>query len=186
MSNNALYTIEQVDNKLIITVELVKAEHPNPTMIRSNDGNTETIEFVNPPLNINTNQCGGLDLSKYKPFPAGYKIPEETKVIAICDDRIETDPDYSKGKKGITKNAAAVPSVLFEDGNRVRMNSHELAPLDPSDHPDYKPEQPETRPMNADEIAEWVRRCIISNIIPSQLTQHINALVQYELNKAKR
>lgn len=162
MSNNALYTIEQVDNKLIITVEAVKAE---------------TVE---------TEQ---IDLSKYKPFPMGYKIPEETKVIAIFDDRIETDPDYSKGKKGITKNAAAVPSVLFEDGYRVRMNSHELAPLDPSDHPDYKPDQPdlpETRPMNAEEIGEWTIRCLESGLSRKILIHHINALVQYELNKAKQ
>lgn len=29
MSNNALFTIEQVDNKLIITVEAVKVEQPD-------------------------------------------------------------------------------------------------------------------------------------------------------------
>lgn len=29
MSNNALYTIEQVENKLIITVEAVKTEQPD-------------------------------------------------------------------------------------------------------------------------------------------------------------
>lgn len=51
-----------------------------------------------------------------------------------------------------------------------------------------KPEQPdlpETRPMNADEIAWWA----FEDVSPSDgksLINKINALVQYELNKAKR
>lgn len=187
--NNALFTIEQVDSKLLITVELVKTEHPNPTMIRSNDGNTETIEFVDPPLTINTDK-GGLDLSKYKPFPEGYVIPEGTKVLSISDDRFIDDPDYSKGKTGITKNKAAVSSVLFDDGNCVRMKSHELAPLDSSDHPDYKPEAtdlPETIPMNADEIAQWAANSFnLSTYAQINLHKYILNLVDYELNKAKR
>ena len=164
MSNNALFTIEQVDNKLIITVEAVKVETVEPEKI-------------------------SLDLSKFKPFPVGYVIPEGTKVISVADDRIESDPDYSKGKTGLTKNNAAIPFVLFDDGNRVRMKSSELAPIDPSDHPDYKQEQPdlpETRPMNADEIEDWVRRSLCTGFNPNKLTEHINQLVQYELNKAKQ
>ena len=170
MSNNALFTIEQVDNKLIITVEAVKVETVEPEKI-------------------------SLDLSKFKPFPVGYVIPEGTKVISVADDRIESDPDYSKGKTGLTKNNAAIPFVLFDDGNRVRMKSSELAPLDPSDHPDYKPEQPdlpEPRPMNADEIVTWIKGQVDLALRQPHLvaeiniSDKINALVQYELNKAKR
>ena len=45
---------------------------------------------------------------------------------------------------------------------------------------------PETRPMNAEEIEDWVRRSLCTGFDPNKLTRHINALVQYELNKAKR
>ena len=49
-----------------------------------------------------------------------------------------------------------------------------------------KTEQPEARPMNADEIEDWVRRSLCTGFNPNKLTEHINALVQYELNKAQR
>lgn len=148
MSNNALFTIEQVDNKLIITVEAVKPEHPNPTMIRSNDGNTETIEFVNPPLNINTNQ-GGLDLSSYKPFPEGYQMKKGTWVVML--DKGHTVP---YGTFGVVMENSSVSYIDWEKGlyrsndeSALKINgglpslSEFLAPLDPSDHPDYKSEQ---------------------------------------------
>lgn len=184
MSNNALFTIEQVDNKLIITVEAVKAEYPNPTMIRSNDGNTETIEFVNPPLNINTNKVG-LDLSKYKPFPMGHIATAGKRVVFI-----ENSALCGKGTTGTVKTWYGNLSTVITDGGiETTVRSNKLAPLDPSDHPDYKPEQldlPETRPMNAEEIEDWVRRSLCTGFDPNKLTRHINALVQYELNKAKR
>lgn len=49
-----------------------------------------------------------------------------------------------------------------------------------------QPDLPETRPMNAEEIEDWVRRSLCTGFDPNKLTHHINALVQYELNKAKR
>lgn len=184
MSNNALFTIEQVDNKLIITVEAVKVEHPNPTMIRSNDGNTETIEFVNPPLNINTNQ-GGLDLSKYKRFPKGFICAAGNEVVVMFD----TIKIKAGTKAKVNTWYGHLSTIETKDGIVETLASHYLAPLDPSDHPDYKPEQPdlpEPRPMNADEIEDWVRRSLCTGFNPNKLTEHINALVQYELNKAKR
>ena len=52
-----------------------------------------------------------------------------------------------------------------------------------------KPEQPvlpETRPMNADEIAEWTIRSLQTGLSRTDLIRNINTLVQYEVTKAKR
>ena len=187
MMNNMVLTFEQVDGKLLMTIELVKPEHPNPTMIRSNDGNTETIEFVNPPLTINTNQCG-LDLSKYKPFPMGYIVTAGKKVIFI-----EHAALVAKGTIGVVKTwYGHLATVVTDNGIEITVKSHKLAPLDPSDHPDYKPEKPEPRPMNADEIVTWLKGQVDLAlrqphlVAEINLSDKINALVQYELNKAKR
>ena len=206
MSNNALYTIEQVDNKLIITVEAVKTEQPKPTMIRSNDGNTETIEFVNPPLTINTNQCG-LDLSKYKPFPKDYIATKEIKAIRVNDP----DNHIKIGTIGtIRPDGSNFPRFDYGQGQGIECPQYSdikyLAPLDPSDHTDYKQEQigidekdvafhcderktdtSEMRPMNAEEISDWAKN--VSNLSirdKSLLHRYINDAIQYELNKAKR
>ena len=194
MMNNMVLTFEQVDGKLLMTIELVKLEHPNPTMIRSNDGNTETIEFVNPPLNINTNQ-GGLDLSKYKPFPEGYGMKKGTWVVMIYKEH-----QVPYGTFGVVMENSSISYIDWERGlyrcndeSALKINgglpslSEFLAPLDPSDHPDYKDEQTEARPMNADEIGEWAfNNAKHEEFYFDKLIQHINALVQYELNKAKR
>lgn len=163
--NNALFTIEQVDNKLIITVEAVKVETVEPEQV---------------------------DLSKYKPFPEGYTIPNNTKVIAIEDSRCCDHSDYSKGKLGDVKKHYKYDEkyvcVVFNDRPiEILMYPHELAPLNPSDHPDYKPEEPEQRPMNAEAIAEWVYDYAgISILHKEPLARYINDAIQYELNKAKR
>ena len=49
-----------------------------------------------------------------------------------------------------------------------------------------QPDLPEARPMNADEIEDWVRRCFENNLMPHKLSYFINEAIQYELNKAKR
>lgn len=197
MSNNALFTIEQVDNKLIITVEAVKAEHPNPTMIRSNDGNTETIEFVDPPLTINTDKVG-LDLSKYKPFPEGYGMKKGTWVVMMNKEH-----QVPYGTFGVVMENSSISYIDWERGlyrcqdeSALKINgglpslSEFLAPLNPSDHPDYKVEQtdsPDSRPMNVSEISEWAYRNTLDSLLDrDQLETAINALVAYELNKAKR
>lgn len=178
--NNALFTIEQVDGKLMITVELVKPE----TVETSYHEHLSRVK----PETVETEQ---VDLSKYKPFPRNYKIPNNTKVIAIEDSRCFDHGWYSKGKLGeVKKNLAyeeAYVSVVFNDRPlQILMYSHELAPLDPSDHPDYKAEEVGQRPMNAEEIEDWVRRSLCTGFNPNKLTEHINALVAYELNKAKQ
>lgn len=155
MSNNALYTIEQVDNKLIITVEAVKAETVEPEQV---------------------------DLSKYKPFPMGHIATAGKRVVFI-----ENSALCGKGTTGVVKTwYGHLATVVTDNGIEITVKSHKLAPLDSSDHPDYKDEQPEPRPMNADEIEDWVRRSLCTGFNPNKLTEHINALVQYELNKAKR
>lgn len=128
----------------------------------------------------------GLDLSKYKAFPEGYKIGKGVNVIAIADDRSPNDEDFSLGKKGVTFTYDEDPFVDFEDGTCTRMRSHELAPLDPSDHPDYKDEVDEDRPMDASEIAKWAFTEPNILISPYKMAEKIQALVDYEVKKAKR
>ena len=181
--NNMVLTFEQVDGKLLMTIELVKPEHPNPTMIRSNDGNTETIEFVDPPLTINTDK-GGLDLSKYKPFPKGYIPTKEIKAVRVFDP----NNHIKIGEIGtIIPDQSAYPKFIFGENEIMYSAIEFLAPLDPSDHPDYKPE--EVGVNNAEQIVGWFEDRICETLQPQDrhgLIDQINALVQYELNKAKR
>lgn len=69
----------------------------------------------------------------------------------------------------------------FEHGDFKKLNSGYVGVAE------EKPKDPDSKPMNAFEIADWL---YTSNDINSedlqQLTDHILALVQYELNKAKR
>ena len=180
MSNNALFTIEQVDNKLIITVEVVKLESP---------------------VNTDWPRIDEVDLSKYKPFPKNYRVPNLKEIRAI---KIYEEEDYIKlGAIGtIVGDGGLMPifkcdnksdlSDRLKEYENVNETIHYLAPLDPSDHPDYKAEEPEQRPMNADEIVTWLKGQVDLALRQPHLvaeiniSDKINALVQYELNKAKQ
>lgn len=93
------------------------------------------------------------DLSKYKPFPKRYKIPEGTNVIVLKDSLENVTP----GKTGVTIESDDVPYCKFECETAIWcLHSYELAPLDQKDHPDYKFDEPETNPEQSklEQIAE--------------------------------
>ena len=76
-----------------------------------------------------------FDPTKYKAFPSGYRIPIDTEVIAIKDN--SNIPINAVGLKGKTiKSFSDCPCCLFD--NEIKwMMSFELAPLNPTDHPEH-------------------------------------------------
>jgi hypothetical protein len=106
----AVFTIEQVDGKLVITIE--QAE----------------------PI---TKEQDGIDWSKPVAFPKDYNIPKGTRVIVVSEDRGEDFTDYRKvGLKGKTTESSTVPFCNWEDKRKmIPMCSDELAPINPTDHP---------------------------------------------------
>jgi hypothetical protein len=67
------------------------------------------------------------------PFPKGYVIPKNTKVIALKND---SGAIYI-GSKGITIETDSTPECVFEDQRQCSMYATELAPLNPTDHPNH-------------------------------------------------
>lgn len=82
-----------------------------------------------------TEQEETIDLSKYKRFPEGYSVLENIEVICIGGTKYA-----SKGDKGITIERSHIPFIKWENGKESAVASFCLAPINPSDHPDYQPD----------------------------------------------
>jgi outer membrane murein-binding lipoprotein Lpp len=73
------------------------------------------------------------------PFPDGYVVPKGIEVVVISETRNEDSPRHRKpGLKGITTEKDDVPCCDWEDGRKnIYMRSDELAPVNPTDHPNH-------------------------------------------------
>jgi hypothetical protein len=79
------------------------------------------------------------ETEKYVAFPKGYVVPKGIEVICLEDNHGKIAPMT----KGVTLDESSVPDVLFENKQEYCLHAHELAPLNPKDHPDYKaPKKP--------------------------------------------
>jgi chromosome segregation ATPase len=79
------------------------------------------------------------ETEKYVAFPKGYVVPKGIEVICLEDNHGKIAPMT----KWVTLDESSVPDVLFENKQEYCLHAHELAPLNPKDHPDYKaPKKP--------------------------------------------
>jgi hypothetical protein len=87
------------------------------------------------------------DLSKYKAFPRDYVIRENTKVICLVNVL------GLQGLEGIATESSIIPFCSFKCGtHKTALHSHQLAPLNPQDHPDFKQEEPEWQPKTGEVV----------------------------------
>lgn len=82
-----------------------------------------------------------IDWSKPVAFPEDYEIPEGVKVIKVGED----DEWIRKGSVGKTSECGSNPFIKWENqdfdlhgsGNDWAQYSHNLAPINPTDHPNH-------------------------------------------------
>lgn len=80
-----------------------------------------------------------IDWSKPVPFPEDYQVPKGVEVVVVSEDRDKKDQWYRPvGIKGVTIECDDTPDCDWEDGKkRIHMICHELAPINPTDHPNH-------------------------------------------------
>jgi hypothetical protein len=68
------------------------------------------------------------------PFPEKYVISNDTEIIVISDSHKIIKP----GTKGKTVETSLLPNCYFEEIDKYYcLHSYELAPLNPTDHPNH-------------------------------------------------
>jgi hypothetical protein len=73
-----------------------------------------------------------IDWTKPVAFPRGYIVPKGIRIVCLedADERIKI------GTKGVTTQSSDLPYCDFDNSTEnYGMCAHELAPLNPADHP---------------------------------------------------
>jgi hypothetical protein len=101
----AVFTIEQIDGKLVITIEQAEP------ILKEQDG---------------------IDWSKPVAFPKGYSIPKGVRIIVLEDDHKNIDIGERGITTNCSKLPSCSFKCGTE---QYAMHSYELAPINPTDHP---------------------------------------------------
>jgi hypothetical protein len=76
-----------------------------------------------------------IEIETLKAFSDNYQIPKGVDVICLGNSLFA-----SKGDKGTTLEKSEIPFIKWESGTKTAVHSSFLAPINPSDHPDYQPD----------------------------------------------
>lgn len=90
---------------------------------------------------VKRSEVNAIDWSVPQAFPEGYSIPSGIKVIKVGED----DEWIRKGSVGTTSECGSNPFIKWENqdfdlhgsGNDWAQYSHNLAPINPTDHPNH-------------------------------------------------
>ena len=117
----AVFTIEQIDGKLVITIEQAEP------ILKEQDG---------------------IDWSKHQPFPEWYKVPIGVLCVSLSTElwgeyKISKGDNVKVLEESISPFVEALNKSYHRTGYDFKLNgyvdgvitSHNLAPINPTDHP---------------------------------------------------
>ena len=151
--------LEQDKDNLIKCIERTGIRRTDGVVRKCNAGHIQSVisgthAILNKPEKKGKNkeelkECaieidGKTQLRKYDPmknaFPREYLIGKGIDVVCVYDSRLKGSKNYRKsGLKGrTTQSNNSTPFCDWEDGkDQICMDVQELAPLNPTDHPNY-------------------------------------------------